>query len=155
MSLSLENPCTFFLVKEKTWKRIYSSNSELLKNCTEKNYVIQNCNKLAIQLCMILFIDCLFWMKIWHFSTNSCLGFIISLRYFYFTFLLAKVGLLMHSWVFLNNNLLIISRTVEVKVLIRFVSNNILFRFFTGMDSGGLLNFFTNFYYSLKILENF
>ena len=51
----------------------------------------------------------------------------------------------MHSWVFLNNNLVIISRTVEATGLIRFVGDNILFRFFTGMDSGGLLNFFTSF----------
>ena len=34
--LSLEKPCTFLLVKEKTWKYIFNTNSELLKNCTEK-----------------------------------------------------------------------------------------------------------------------
>ena len=51
----------------------------------------------------------------------------------------------MHSWDFLNNNLLTISRTVEQTGLIKFVGNNILFRFFTEMDSGGLLNFFKNF----------
>ena len=51
----------------------------------------------------------------------------------------------MYSWVFLNKNLLIISRSVEVTGLIRFLGNNILFRFFTGMDFGGLLKFITNF----------
>ena len=34
--LSLENPCTFLLAKEKTWKRIVNSNSELSQNRTEK-----------------------------------------------------------------------------------------------------------------------
>ena len=34
--LSLENPCTFLLAKEKTWKRIFDTNSELSHNCAEK-----------------------------------------------------------------------------------------------------------------------
>ena len=34
--LSLENPCTFLLAKEKTWKRIFNTNSELSQNRTEK-----------------------------------------------------------------------------------------------------------------------
>ena len=34
--LSLENPCTFLLAKEKTWKRIFDTNSELSQNHTEK-----------------------------------------------------------------------------------------------------------------------
>ena len=34
--LSLENPCTFSLAKKKTWKRIFSTNSELSQNRTEK-----------------------------------------------------------------------------------------------------------------------
>ena len=33
---SLENPCTFLLAKEKTWKRIFNTNRELSQNCTEK-----------------------------------------------------------------------------------------------------------------------
>ena len=33
--LSLENPCTFLLAKEKTWKRIFNTNSELSQNRTE------------------------------------------------------------------------------------------------------------------------
>ena len=33
--LSLENPCTFLLTKEKTWKRIFNINSELSQNRTE------------------------------------------------------------------------------------------------------------------------
>ena len=34
--LSLENPCTFLLAKEKTWKRTFNINSELSQNHTEK-----------------------------------------------------------------------------------------------------------------------
>ena len=34
--LSLENPCTFLLEKEKTRKRIFNTNSELSQNGTEK-----------------------------------------------------------------------------------------------------------------------
>ena len=34
--LSLKNPCTFLLVKEKIWKSIFNTNSELLQNRTEK-----------------------------------------------------------------------------------------------------------------------
>ena len=30
------NPCTCLIVKEKTWKRVFNSNSELLQNRTEK-----------------------------------------------------------------------------------------------------------------------
>ena len=37
--LSLENPCTFLLAKEKTWKSIFNTNSELLQNCTEKQTI--------------------------------------------------------------------------------------------------------------------
>ena len=32
----MENPCTFLLAKEKTWKRIFNTNSELSQNRTEK-----------------------------------------------------------------------------------------------------------------------
>ena len=46
--LSLENPCTFLLANEKTWKRIFNPISELSQNSTKKNYAIQNNNKLAI-----------------------------------------------------------------------------------------------------------
>ena len=37
--LSLENPCTFLLTKEKTWKRTFNINSELSQNRTEKQIV--------------------------------------------------------------------------------------------------------------------
>ena len=37
--LSLENPCTFLLAKEKTWKSIFNTNSELLQNFTEKQTI--------------------------------------------------------------------------------------------------------------------
>ena len=46
--LPLKNSCTFFPAKEKTWKGIFNTNSELLQNCAEKkNYAIQNNSKLA------------------------------------------------------------------------------------------------------------
>ena len=34
--LSLENPCTFLLAKEKTWKLIFNTSCELSQHCTEK-----------------------------------------------------------------------------------------------------------------------
>ena len=34
--LSRENPCTFLLAKEKTWKRVFITNNELSQNRTEK-----------------------------------------------------------------------------------------------------------------------
>ena len=30
------SPCSFLLAKEKTGKRVFNTNSELLQNCTEK-----------------------------------------------------------------------------------------------------------------------
>ena len=38
--LSLENPCTFLLPNEKTWKHIFNTNSEFLQNCTEKQIIL-------------------------------------------------------------------------------------------------------------------
>ena len=38
--MSLENPCTFFLAKEKTWKRIFNNNIELSQNRTEKQIIL-------------------------------------------------------------------------------------------------------------------
>ena len=40
MFLSLEKPCTFLLAKEKTWKRIFNTNSELSQNRTEKQIML-------------------------------------------------------------------------------------------------------------------
>ena len=37
--LSLENPCTFLPAKEKTWKRIFNTNRELLQNSTRKQII--------------------------------------------------------------------------------------------------------------------
>ena len=34
--MPLENPCTFLFAKEKTWKHIFNTNSELSQNRTEK-----------------------------------------------------------------------------------------------------------------------
>ena len=38
--LPLENPCTFLLVKEKTWKWIFNINHELSQNRTEKQIML-------------------------------------------------------------------------------------------------------------------
>ena len=51
--LSLENPC-----KEKTWKCIFNTNSELLQNRTEKQIIP---SKTTV-------IHCLFWLNNWCFS---------------------------------------------------------------------------------------
>ena len=37
--LSLENHCAFFFAKEKTWKNIFNTNSELSQNRTEKHFM--------------------------------------------------------------------------------------------------------------------
>ena len=37
--LSLENPCTFLLAKEKTWKRIFKTNYESSQNHTRKQFM--------------------------------------------------------------------------------------------------------------------
>ena len=39
--VSLEKPCTFFLAKEKTWKNIFNTNSELSQNRTEKQMLLK------------------------------------------------------------------------------------------------------------------
>ena len=47
--LSLENPYTFLLAKEKTWRHIFNTNSELLQNGPEKQIMPSKAtNKLAI-----------------------------------------------------------------------------------------------------------
>ena len=40
MFLLLENVCTFLLAKEKTWKCIFNTNSELSQNHTEKQIMV-------------------------------------------------------------------------------------------------------------------
>ena len=73
--LSLENPYTFLLAKEKTWRHIFNTNSELLQNGPEKQIMPSKAtNKLAISWYMMLSIHCLFWFKNWNFSTNFCKG---------------------------------------------------------------------------------
>ena len=36
----MENPCTFLLAKEKTWKDIFNTSSELSQNHTEKKIML-------------------------------------------------------------------------------------------------------------------
>ena len=43
--LSLENPCTFLLDKEKIWKRIFNTDSELSQNHKEKCQKYNRCQK--------------------------------------------------------------------------------------------------------------
>ena len=61
--LSLENPCTFLLAKEKTWKRIFDTNSELSTNSTEKQIMSfkTTVNWLFNDLCCYLVIGCSDW----------------------------------------------------------------------------------------------
>ena len=53
--LPLENPRTFFLAKEETWKRFFNTNSELNQNCTEKEIMLFN------DKWCYLFIACFDW----------------------------------------------------------------------------------------------
>ena len=61
--LSLENPCTFLLAKEKTWKRIFNTNSELSQNRTEKQIMPSKTtvNWLFNDIWCYLFITCFDW----------------------------------------------------------------------------------------------
>ena len=62
--LSLENRCTFLLAEEKTWKRIFNTNSELSQqNCTEKQIVPSKTaiNCLFHYILRYLFIACFHW----------------------------------------------------------------------------------------------
>ena len=58
--LSLESPCIFWLAKEKTWKRIFNTNSELSQNRTENQIVpFKIINWLFNDIWCHLFIACL------------------------------------------------------------------------------------------------
>ena len=61
--LSLENPCTYLLAKEKTWKDIFDTNSELLQNCAEKQIMSSKTtiNWLFNDIWCCLFIACFDW----------------------------------------------------------------------------------------------
>ena len=61
--LSLENPCTFLLAKEKTWKRIFNTNSELSQNRTKKQIMPSKTrvNWLFNDIWCYLFIACFDW----------------------------------------------------------------------------------------------
>ena len=39
--MSLEKPCTFLLVKEKTWKRIFNTNSELSEKWENRIFIYE------------------------------------------------------------------------------------------------------------------
>ena len=60
--LSLENPCTFLLPQEKTWKHNFNTNSELSQNCIEQQIMPSKTtvNWLLYNL-FYLFIPCFDW----------------------------------------------------------------------------------------------
>ena len=61
--LSLKSPCTFVVVKEKTWKRIFNSNSKLFQNHAEKQLMLSKAtvNWLFNEIGCYLVIDCFDW----------------------------------------------------------------------------------------------
>ena len=60
---ALKSPDTFLLVKEKTWKCVENTNSELLQNCTEKQIMSFKTTVywLFIDIQFHLVIDCFDW----------------------------------------------------------------------------------------------
>ena len=61
--LSLENPCTFLLAKEKTQKCIFNTNSKLSQNRTEKQIMLFKVivNELFNDIWCYLVISCFVW----------------------------------------------------------------------------------------------
>ena len=61
--MSLKNPCTFLLAKEKTWRRIFNTNIELSQNRTEKRTMPfqTTVNWLFNDISCYLFIDSFEW----------------------------------------------------------------------------------------------
>ena len=61
--MSLGNPCTFLLVKEKTWKRIFNTKRELPQNRTEKQIMPSKTtiNRLFNEIWCYLIIACFEW----------------------------------------------------------------------------------------------
>ena len=60
--MSLENPCSFILAKEKTWKRIFNTDSELSQNRTKKIMLSKIIiNWLFKNIWYYLFIGCFDW----------------------------------------------------------------------------------------------
>ena len=58
----MENPCTFLLVKEKTWNHIFNTNNELSQNCTENQIMLfkTTVNCLFNNICYLV-IGCFDW----------------------------------------------------------------------------------------------
>ena len=75
-----KNSCTFLLAKEKTWKRIFNTNSELLQNRAETPIMVfeTTVNWLFHDIWCYLVIGCFDW-KIGLLSTNNSKEFIVSL----------------------------------------------------------------------------
>ena len=97
--MSLENPCTFLLVKEKTWKRIFNTNSELSQNRTEKQIMPlkTTVNWLFNYIWRYLVISCFDW-KIGVFPQTVvrfyCILKIFSFSFLYFSNMASVIALL-------------------------------------------------------------
>ena len=76
----MENPCTLLHAKEKTWKDIFKTNSELLQNSTGKQIMLfkTTVNCLFNYIWRYLFIGCFNW-KIGIFQQTVVRGFVVSL----------------------------------------------------------------------------
>ena len=94
--LSLENLCNFLLAKEKTWKCIFNTNSELSQNRTEKQIMLFT-TALNCLFNDMLFSLWLFWLKNWRFSTNSGKGFIVFLMLEFLKAPFSVLNLLYHT----------------------------------------------------------
>ena len=102
--MSLENPYTFLLAKEKkAWKCTFNINSELLQNRTEKQIMPfkTTVNWLFNDTWCYLVMGCFDW-KIWRFSTLSCKGFIVSImEKLINTIIIAFISF--HNWIFTDS----------------------------------------------------
>ena len=95
MFLPLENPCTFFLTKEKTGKRIFNTNTELSQNRTEKQIMPSKTipNWLFNDVWCYLFIACYDW-KIGVFQQTV-------VRVYYILKFISKIFCILFSEVFI------------------------------------------------------
>ena len=70
------------LTKEKTWKLIFNTNSQLSQNRTEKQ-IISFKTTVNWVFNVIWCYSVIFWLKNWRFSRNICNGFIVSFPFMY------------------------------------------------------------------------
>ena len=82
--LSLVNPCTFLLEKEKTLK--CNTMRWIITKSYRKNNVIPNKSKLAIYWYMMIFSLLLFWLKNCRFSTVVRIYYILNYVWWHYHF---------------------------------------------------------------------